>query len=79
MKYQNKLNTSNLNNKKQALFKLLFGCENIGVLPVFTCKETTNNRSIHIKQRDDNYNGIPHRKKNMFFGIYPTEQKKLHY
>ena len=79
MKYQNKLNRSNLNNKKQTLFKRLFGCKNIGVQPVFACKEITNNKGRHIKQRDDNYNGIPPRTKNRFFVIYPTEQKKLHY
>ena len=75
MKHQNKLNTSNLNNKKQTLFRRLFGCKNIGVLTVFTCKEITNNQSIHIKQRDDNYNGYPTEQKTGFLGYTPPNKK----
>ncbi len=77
MKYQNKLNTSNLNNKKQTLFRRPFGYKNIVILPVFTCKVITNNQSIHIKQHDDNYNGYPTKQKTGFLAYTPPNKKQV--
>ena len=76
MKYQNKLNTSNLNNKKQTLFKRLFGCKNIVILPVLTCKEIISISAGTLNSVMTITTGYPTEQKIGFLGYTLPNKKK---